>query len=256
MEKTKEGSSMPVIQAHRGASGYAPENTLPAFLLAVRQGADGVETDIHMTKDGHFVLCHDEEIARTSNGTGKIREMTLEQLRAYDFGGYRSTEYEGTPIPTLEEFLEVVKGLDPINIEIKGPFPEGTDMDAVYRRLYELLDAYGCVEKALFSSFQHSWLRELKERFPMLRTGLLYAGDPKTPEETLRLAREYQADAVHPALHSIDREIVEACRKNGVDVNVWTVDSPEDIALAVSLGVTGIITDVPDRVRAYCEEFA
>lgn len=245
---------MPVIQAHRGASGYAPENTLPAFRLALRQQADGVETDIHLTRDGRFVVCHDEDIARTSNGAGKIREMTLEQLKTYDFGGWYSPEFAGTPIPTLEEFLEVVRGLDPINIEIKGPFPDGTDRERVFDRLYELLDAYGCVEKALFSSFHHDWLRELKIRYPVLRTGLLYHGANKTPEEALRVAREYRADAIHPDLHSVNREIVEACRSNGIDVNVWTVDSPEDIALAVSLEVTGIITDVPDRVRAYCEE--
>lgn len=245
---------MPIIQAHRGASGYAPENTLPAFHMALQQKTDGVETDIHLTKDGHFVVCHDDNISRTSNGAGNIREMTLEQLKTYDFGGYFSPEYAGTPIPTLEEFLEVVKELTPINLEIKGPFPDGTNMDYVFDRLVEMLDTYGCAERVLFSSFRHDWLRSLKERFPALRTGLLYGGEPKTPEETLGMVKEYLADAVHPALRSVNREIVEACRSNGIDVNVWTVDSPEDIALAVSLEVTGIITDVPNRVRAYCEE--
>lgn len=234
---------MPVIQAHRGASGYAPENTLPAFRMAVQMGADGVETDLHMTRDGFFVVCHDENISRTSNGEGKIREMTLKQLKTYDFGGPYSAAYAGTSIPTLEEFLEVVKELDPINIEIKGPFPDGSDMAAVFDRLVDRLNQYGCAERVLFSSFCHDWLRELKKRFPALRTGLLYGEGPRTPEETLRLAREYNADAIHPELHCINREIVETCRENGVDVNVWTVDSPQDIALAASLGVTGIITD-------------
>ena len=245
---------MPIIQAHRGASGYAPENTIPAFRLAVRQRADGVETDVHMTRDGHFVVCHDHEISRTSNGTGEIRTMTLEQLKTYDFGASYAPEYAGTSIPTLEEFLDIVKGLDPINIEIKGLCADGVDPNTAFDRLYQCLEEYGCAEKTLFSSFRHDWLKAFKERFPTVKTGLLYGGDPKTPDETLRLTEQYRADAIHPNLHSINREIVEACHANGIDVNVWTVDSPEDIELAVSLGVTGIITNVPDRVRAYCEE--
>lgn len=150
----------------------------------------------------------------------------------------------------------MVKDVDPINIEIKGPFREGTDMEAAYRLLFETLQRFGCVERTLFSSFGHGWLRDLKAQYPVLRTGLLYGGDPKTPEETLELVRAYNADAIHPYLHSINKEIVDTCLAHGIDVNVWTVDSPEDIALAVSYGVTGIITNVPDRVRAYCEEHA
>ena len=244
---------MPIIHAHRGASAYAPENTLPAFRLALEQKTDGIETDIHLTLDNRFVVCHDDDIARTSNGQGKIQDMTVDQLKAYDFGVKFSPEFSGTSIPTLEELLEVVKDVDPINIEIKGPFREDADMVAAYRLLFETLQHFNCVERTLFSSFGHGWLRDLKTQYPVLRTGLLYGGDPKTPEETLEMVRTYNADAIHPYLHSINQDIVDACRENGIDVNVWTVDSPEDIALAVSYGVTGIITDVPDRVRAYCE---
>ena len=118
-------------------------------------------------------------------------------------------------------------------------------MEAAYRLLFETLQRFGCVERTLFSSFGHGWLRDLKAQYPVLRTGLLYGGDPKTPEETLELVRAYNADAIHPYLHSINKEIVDTCLAHGIDVNVWTVDSPEDIALAVSYGVTGIITNVP-----------
>ena len=161
--------------------------------------------------------------------------MTVEQLKAYDFGGKFSPAFAGTPLPTLEELLEVVKDVDPINIEIKGPFREGTDMEAAYRLLFETLQRFGCVERTLFSSFGHGWLRDLKAQYPVLRTGLLYGGDPKTPEETLELVRAYNADAIHPYLHSINKEIVDTCLAHGIDVNVWTVDSPEDIALAESI---------------------
>ena len=120
---------MPIIHAHRGASAYAPENTLPAFRLALEQKADGIETDIHLTRDGRFVVCHDDEIARTSNGQGKIQDMTVEQLKAYDFGGKFSPVFAGTPLPTLEELLEVEgagPGLDGLREdEDEVGFPRG-----------------------------------------------------------------------------------------------------------------------------------
>ena len=170
---------MPIIHAHRGASAYAPENTLPAFRLALEQKADGIETDIHLTRDGRFVVCHDDEIARTSNGQGKIQDMTVEQLKAYDFGGKFSPVFAGTPLPTLEELLEVVKDVDPINIEIKGPFREGTDMEAAYRLLFETLQRFGCVERTLFSSFGHGWLRDLKAQYPVCAPDCCTAAIPR-----------------------------------------------------------------------------
>ena len=115
---------MPLIHAHRGASAYAPENTLPSFRKAVELHSDGVENDIHLTLDNQWVVCHDDDIARTSNGQGCISQMTLAQLRQYDVGSKFAPEFAGTPIPTLEEFLQVVSDMNPINIEIKGPFRE------------------------------------------------------------------------------------------------------------------------------------
>ena len=107
---------MPLIQAHRGASGYAPENTLPAFRRAVELNADGIETDIYLTADGHLAVCHDPDISRTSNGSGVITEMTMESLRRFDFGSWYSPEFAGTVIPSLPEVLELVRHMDVINI--------------------------------------------------------------------------------------------------------------------------------------------
>ena len=239
---------MPVIHAHRGASAYAPENTLPSFRKAVELRSDGVENDIHLTLDNQWVVCHDDEIARTSNGRGCISQMTLAQLRQYDFGGKFAPEFARTPIPTLEEFLQVVHDMNPINIEIKGPFREDTDLKEAFALVYALLEKYGCVERALFSSFHHECLKLLKEQYPHLRTGLLY-GDQLTPEATLERVRRFHADAIHPYLPSIDEAVVEACHRDGVEINAWTINSPEDIRRAIALGIDGIITDVPDRVR-------
>ena len=243
---------MPLIHAHRGASAYAPENTLPSFRKAVELHSDGVENDIHLTLDNQWVVCHDDDIARTSNGQGCSSQMTLGQLRQYDFGSKFALEFAGTPIPTLEEFLQVVSDMNPINIEIKGPFREDTDLKEAFSWIYTLLEKYRCVDRTLFSSFGHEWLGLLKEQYPHLRTGLLY-GDRLTPEATLELVGRFHADAIHPYLPSIDETIVQACHENGVEINAWTINSPEDIQRAIDLGIDGIITDVPDKVREALE---
>ena len=240
---------MPVVHAHRGASAYAPENTLPAFRLGVEMHADGVENDIHYTADGVFVVCHDEAIDRTSNGSGLIPDMTLEQLRQYDFGCQCGPQFTGTVIPTLDEFLEVVAGMSIINIEIKTVKGAPARRAGAFDQLVEQLNRHACAGRTIFSSFNHGLLREFKERHPSIRTGLLYS-EHYTAEQTLELVDTWRADAIHPHLDCIDASIVAACKEAGVDINVWTVDSPEMIERAIALDPTGIISNVPDRVLA------
>lgn len=240
------------VQAHRGASAYAPENTAPSFQLAVQMGADGVENDIRLTKDGVYVLSHDSNISRMSNGKGEIGELTYEELLQYDFGVKTGAQFKGTKIPTLEEFLEIVKDMNIVNIEMK-PFAPHEDKSYAFTYLYNALVKYGCVSRTIISSFDHTALKELKEAHPDLRTALLY-GHGMTAQETVAFVRSFHADIIHPQLGAVDKKIVDTCRENGIDVNVWTVDSKHDIKRAMELGVTGIITNVPDRVLAMLRE--
>ena len=240
---------MTQIQAHRGASAYAPENTLPAFQKARSLHADGIETDIHLTADGVFVICHDEKLGRTSNGTGSISQQTLIQLRQYDFGSWFSPAFSGTRILTLEELLKWTADIAIINIELKGLGGPEMPPEQGLRQLTDMLASFGCLERTIISSFRHDWLLKLKFIAPSLRTGLLY-DHPYTPAETLQLVQEQQADAIHPALHCITPEIAESCRKHGIQVNVWTADTQEDISLALDYQVNSIITNVPDRAVA------
>ena len=111
--------SMTEIFAHRGASGYAPENTLEAFRLAMEQGADGIELDVHLTKDGEVVVIHDETLDRTSDGQGKVRDYTLEELKKFSFHNHIE-KYKGVQIPTLKEVLDLVENSSmKVNIELK-----------------------------------------------------------------------------------------------------------------------------------------
>lgn len=240
---------MQMVQAHRGASAYAPENTLPAFRLAKEMHSDGIECDIHLTSDGVLVVCHDDDIARTSNGCGSIAAMTLPELKRYDFGCKFSPDFTGTCIPTLDELLELVYDMAIINIECKGPLPAGRHMDEALEKLYDTLVRFGCVERTLMSTFLWDWAKRSKELHPDLRTALLY-GNRLSPEETLDSARRHMADAMHPNLEHLDKEAVDACLSSGIDVNAWTIDSPEQIERAITLGITGLITDVPDCALA------
>lgn len=234
------------VQAHRGASAYAPENTVPAFQLAVDMNADGVENDIRLTKDGVYVLSHDGDIGRMSNGKGEINQMTYEELLQYDFGVKTAEKYKGTKIATLEEFLQVVHKMNVVNIELK-PFAPHEDKNYAFDYLYNLLVKYGCVERTIISSFDHTALKELKAAHGDLRTALLY-GHGMTPDETVAFVKSFNADIIHPQIGAINEMIVEACKKNNIEINVWTVDSLHDIKRAIQLGVTGIITNVPDKV--------
>ncbi len=237
------------VHAHRGASAYAPENTLPAFELAIQMGADGFETDVHLTADGIYAVSHDGKLGRCCNGTGNIEEMTLAQIRRFDFGAWFAPAFAGTAIPTLDELLDTAGWMDVVNIELKGPLPAGADVDAALDTLYETIGRHGCLPRAIVSTFEHVLGARLKERHPDLRLGLLYS-DRLSVEETLALAARHRADAIHPLLGSLTPEIVTACHENGIAVNVWTVDAPADIQRAIGLQVDGIITNVPDKVLA------
>lgn len=232
----------PVIYSHRGASGYAPENTMAAFKKGIEMGAKGIENDVHLTKDGHVVVCHDANIKRTSNGEGLIKDYTLEELKKFDFGSWFSPEFEGERIPTLEEVLELIKDWDGIlNIEIKSS-PE-MDLPGIEEKIVELVRKYSLTEKIMISSFNHYSLVELKKIAPEFKTAILYSELMYEPWEYVK---NVGAFAIHPGLGSLTEEVIQGCAKNGVAVNVWTVNNPEHMKMLVKAGVDGIITNYPD----------
>ncbi len=234
--------SRPLIWAHRGASGHAPENTLSAFDLAAKMGADGVELDIQLTKDGKIVVCHDEKIDRTSNGAGYIRDYTLDELKTFSFCN-GNLFYEDATIPTMEEVFNL---LDPtglsINIELKTGeyfYPE------IGEKIIELTKKKGFQDRVIYSSFNHYTIMKIKELDPSAKTGFLYAdGTLDMPS----YGHKHGVNALHPALYNLQYEgFMEDCKKHGLDVNVWTVNSTADIKKCIDLGVHAIITNYPDK---------
>lgn len=160
------------VWAHRGASGYAPENTLEAFELAAKQKADGVELDVQLSKDGELVVIHDEIIDRVTDGKGKVKDYTVRELKSFK-ANQTHPEYANSVIPTLAEVYDLLKptGLE-INVELKTGIYFYPDIE---KKLLKLAREKGMEEKLWYSSFNHYSLIRMKELEPSVRTGILYA---------------------------------------------------------------------------------
>lgn len=240
-----------LVWAHRGASGYVPENTLPAFELAVEQGADGIELDVQMSKDGELVILHDETIDRTSNGSGWVKDMTYTDLAKYNYNRTHP-EFERAQIPTLEEVYALIKptGLT-INVEIKTGI---VFYRAIEDRVLELTARMGLEDRVLYSSFNHYTLRRIRELKPDAKTGLLYADGIINPVEYA--VSVVGVDALHPALYNLQYPgFMEECRKNGKKVHVWTVNEEEHMRMVCERQVDALITNYPDRGKAIAAEY-
>ena len=238
----------PLIWGHRGASGHAPENTLPAFRMAADMGADGVELDVQETKDGVLVVCHDETVDRTSNGAGWVKDFTFEEIRKLDFSGGNAA-YEGVKIPSMEEVLDLLAptGLT-INIELKTGI---VFYDRIEEKILQLVRNKNWEDRVIYSSFNHYSVRRIKELDPAAKTGLLYADGPiDMPGYGKRIG----ADALHPALYNLQSPaLLEDCRRYGLAVNVWTVNSAQELLLCRDLGVNAVITNYPEKARILYE---
>ena len=235
----------PLVWAHRGASGYAPENTLPAFRLAAEMRADGVELDVQMTADGALAVCHDEKTDRTSDRKGWLKDYTLAELKSMDFSNGNAA-YEGVRMPTLEEVLELLgpTGLT-VNIELKTgiifyPGIEEKVLDAVRNMRWE--------DRVIYSSFNHETLRTIRRLAPEARTGVLYADGIA---DAAAYGRGLGANAMHPAMYNLQYPgFMEACREAGLEVNTWTVNSAEHLRRCAEFGVHAVITNYPDKAAA------
>ncbi|GGG06421.1 glycerophosphodiester phosphodiesterase [Paenibacillus abyssi] len=231
--------------AHRGASGYCPENTIAAFERSIELGADAIETDVQMTKDGHLVLIHDESLKRTTGSAQWVQHITLEQLKALDAGSWFDRSFHGERVPTLEELFEIAKRHPvQLNLELKNGvvlYP-GIE-EAVIRAIRQ----YGLSDRIIISSFNHYSLVECKRLAPEIRTGALYMEGLYQPWE---YAQRIGADALHPFHYAVMPEWVKEAKARGIAYHPFTVNDPEQMKRLIDAGVAGMITDYPDRLAA------
>lgn len=238
------------VWAHRGASAYAPENTLEAFKLAAGQGADGVELDVQLSRDNELVVAHDETIDRVSNGSGYIKDHTLRELKKLRFNRL-FPEYRDAAIPTLREVYELLKptGLV-INVELKtGIVP----YEGIEERALCLASEMGMGNRVIYSSFHHPSLVKLKMLDASVKTGLLYSDGWIDAASYGRYTA--RVDALHPALyHMQDKELIPSARSLGLALHVWAVDDEEYMEALVRQGVEAIITNKPDVCRNVADQ--
>lgn len=237
-----------LVIAHRGANKYAPQNTLEAFDKALEQNADGVETDVRITKDGHLVLCHNSSIKATSDGNGKIREKYLGELFNYDFGSWFGSKFENTSIPTLDEFLRRMKqgGARIIDIELKR---DKTGRDIVPRVIAKIRE-YGLEGNALISSFDAGLLRLSKQIAPEIKTGYLYPFYSTVLRnrifDPVQNALKNGFDFLLPHRSFLSEDLIKRAHSKGVKVMPWTVNDISVINKYNDWGLDGVITDYPD----------
>ncbi len=231
------------IYAHRGNSSKYPENTLIAFESAIKVGTDGIETDVHLTKDGVLVITHDEEISRVSNGHGMVKDLTLEELRQYDFGLWKGEEFRGQQILTLDDFLDLMENNKILlNIEIKMGF---ILYPGIEEKLYEKIKTRGFLERTIFSSFNHYSLAMIREMDSQAKTGALYQSGLYEPH---LYAKTFGASALHPHFMAFDAVLLKTCHERNLLVNLWTVETLEQAQKFETIGIDGIITDYPEEL--------
>ena len=242
--------------AHRGASAAAPPNTLAAFKKAVELGADGIEFDVHFSADGVPVVIHDFTVDVTTDGSGRVADLTLAQLKQLDAGTRFDPAFTGERIPTLDEVLEAVSGRRGwggellLNVELKTTSLGDNGLE---RAVITLVEQHSLSRRVLFSSFNPFSLRRAKSIAPHIPVGLLYDQGLSLPLRRAWLAFLAPHEARHPHYKMVDARYMTWARQRGYRVNTWTVDDPGEMRRLVGLGVNGIITNVPDVLRSVLE---
>ncbi len=228
--------------AHRGASSYAPENTLAAFDLALQMGVSQIELDVHLSSDGHVVVIHDETVDRTTNGSGPVTSHTLAALQAFDAGSWFGAKFAAERIPSFTEVLERYKGRAHVHTEIKG---HGAQLS---RRTADLVRGLGMAGRVTITSFQRTRLEETRAYAPELPTGWLVT---EVSDAIIAQARAMGLTQLCPRANVVTPELVRRLHAEGFVVRAWGVATEDLMRQAVSAGADGMTVNFPDVLLAY-----
>lgn len=225
--------------AHRGASGYAPENTRAAFDRAITMGADAIETDVQLTADGEPIIFHDSTVERTSDGRGPLGDYTLAALRALDLGGWYAPEFAGQRVLTLAELLDDYAGRIPLAIEIKDP--------RAARALITALDARGLGAGIQITSFHWPALLDAQALNPNLAYGFL---TPTFDEDLIARSVRRGFAQICPHVERLTARRVALAHAHGLDVRAWGVTRRDQVERLLETGADGATCNWPDWLRA------
>lgn len=231
----------PLVLGHRGACAHAPENTLAAFRLALEDGADGIELDAHLTRDGAVVVMHDENVARTTNGHGRLSQLTLQEVRRLDAGIRFGEQFKGEHVPTLADVFEALGDRPVYDLELKNLASPANGLE---RKVAELVRRYGLEKRILVTSFNPLSVRAFRREMPATPCGLLLLGGKAGRLED-RLIGRWVAPQLVGLYHTGFEERFPARR----NVLVWGAQNPEEVRRAIRLGAAGVIVDDPGMAR-------
>ena len=249
----------PLNIAHRGASGLRPENTLVAFEKAIEIGVDRIEMDLRQTLDGVVIVLHDKTIKRTTNGWGSARKMSLTRIQRYSAGSWFHYDYSNVKVPTFRQVLELVNGRTTLLLEIKdgSPYHHGIE-----RNVIDLINEYNAQDWCIVQSFNDKVLKNfrslpglnshIQKLFEIVIPVAPFIGGSQFTYKSLK--HYYFAQEVNVNFKNVTPLVVKNVHKMGKKINVWTVNDEYDLRLFVEMGVDGIITDYPDRLKRILEE--
>lgn len=235
---------MTKIFAHRGAAGTHPENTMVAFYEAERVGADGIELDVQMTKDGALVVIHDETVDRTTDGTGWVKDFTYRDLQSLHAGYKFAEQYPTCPIPLLEEVLAWISGTSLLlNIELKNGL---IAYDRLEEKVIDLVKHYQLEPRVIFSSFNHNSMARCRQLAPTIETALLYMERLYQPWQYVRVLG---AKGLHPYYRTVSESFVREAHLHHVRVRPFTINSEEAMNTMFRYKVDAIFTDYPEKAK-------
>lgn len=253
VESTGELGEVEIV-AHRGASGYAPENTIAAFDKAVEMNADYIEIDVQRSQDGKLVVIHDQTVDRTTNGTGNVKDLTFQQLNRLDAGSWKGIQFTGEKIPTFEEILDRYYEKIGILIEIKSPELYPGIEEHVVQVLKERNLDQPRNGKIIIQSFNHDSMKKMNQLLLNIPIGVLTSNKEHTTEQALKDFSTY-ADYFNPNYKMLTEELVNQAYSQGMKVFPWTVRSDEAVDFVLDMNIAAIITDYPEYVDARNESF-
>ena len=227
--------------AHRGASGYAPENTLAAFRLALEMGAQAIELDVHQTRDHELVVLHDEDLRRVGRRKGRVRDLTREELRSVDVGSWFDPCFSAERVPTLSQVYDLAEGKAELHVELK----RGSKLyPGIEERVVDLIQRRKAWETTLVSSFDHAALYSARSLDTRLRIGyLLGLTGMKT---AYREIQELSAESLNMSTRQADARKVRECAERKLKTLVYTVNSRKELSRLSRLGVDGVFTNFPE----------
>jgi glycerophosphoryl diester phosphodiesterase len=229
--------------AHRGASGNFPENTRLAFEKAIEVGADMIEMDCQLTRDGHIVVFHDERLKRTAGVSGTVRSKSLEQLKQLDVGQWKKKSFRGERVLTLEEVLAIIAGKVDLCLDIKQ---FNDSQPGIEIKILFTLSHYDYLDQTIFSSFNYHCLDRVREFAPEARIGVIYSKGIK--EDPFRVAERVGASSIHVQKEVVTRQFLDKAWESGLNIHVWTINNIPEMGKFAALGVQGIVSDYPEKL--------